>query len=79
MNLDVLFDKIVIRRKGFGIYRISIFYRNKWYSVSSNNTLAYDRINNNYLYGEKQSVYGYTLRQAYLSFYNEVKSAWYLK
>lgn len=60
-----------------GQFTIRIEYRGKTYSCKSNNTLAYDRYNrykgsDNFL-SNKQSVYGYTYRQALQAMFDECK------
>lgn len=57
-----------------GQFMIQIEYRGKRYGCRSNNTLAYDRYkNSDYFLSDKQSMYGYTYKQALLAMYEECK------
>lgn len=57
-----------------GQFTIRIEYRGKTYSCKSNNTLAYDRYKGSDNFSsDKQSVYGYTYRQALQAMYDECK------
>jgi len=74
MTIQEFIDRITIQWKGYGTYKITIEYRGKLYSCTSHNSLAYDRIKNIDV-EDRVKVYGYTYKQACLSFYNECKSA----
>lgn len=55
-----------------GSYKVTIEYRKKMYSCTSNNSLAWDAImHNDYSY--------YTFKQALQAFYDECKRKNYLK
>ena len=75
MTLNELREHVVsITWKGWGHYRVTITWRGKEYSTTSNNSLAWDRIKSQdyYLDTDKGSE-GCTLKQAYYAFYEEVK------
>jgi hypothetical protein len=44
MSKDELKSRISIQWKGYGTYKVTIEYRGKFYSCTSHNSLAYDRI-----------------------------------
>lgn len=75
MNTEELRRHITIQWKGYGTYKVTIEYRGETYSCTSHNSLAYDRINNADTYIDGVSAYGYTYKQALLSFYDECKRA----
>lgn len=75
MNTQDLRDRITIQWKGYGTYRVTIEYRGKLYFCTSHNSLAYDRINNNDIFDNRVSSYGYTYREALSALYNECKRA----
>lgn len=75
MNTKELRRRITIQWKGCGNYKVAIEYRGEFYSCTSHNSLAYDRIKNCDVYSDKVEVYGYTYKQALLSFYDECKRA----
>ena len=74
MNTEELRRRITIQWKGYGNYKVTIEYRGKFYSCTSHNSLAYDRIKDIDVL-DRVTAYGYTYKQACLSFYNECKRA----
>ena len=57
-----------------GQFEVEIFHRGKSYTCSSNNTLAYDRIDGSDDWNSDREVHcGYTVRQAYQALYIECK------
>lgn len=72
MTTQELRKRITIQWKGYGSYKVTIEYRGKLYSCTSHNSLAYDRIKSSDVEDNVES-YGYTYKQACLSFYNECK------
>lgn len=72
MTTEELRRRITIQWKGCGNYKITIEYKSKFYSCTSHNSLAYDRIKNSDI-SDKAEACGYTYKQACLSFYNECK------
>ena len=54
-----------------GSFSVAIIYHGKKLTCSSNNTLAFDRINADHIVNERVVLYGYTLRQAYQASYDE--------
>ena len=73
MTTQELRDRIHFKWKGYGTYKVTIEYRGKFYSCTSHNSLAYDRIRSDV--EDRVEVYGYTYKQACRSFYNECKRA----
>lgn len=74
MKTKDLENKIYVGVCLSGQFTIRIEYRGKTYSCKSNNTLAYDRYkNSDYFLSDKQSMYGYTYKQALLAMYEECK------
>lgn len=59
-------ERIQVKWKGYGTYKITILYRNKPYSCTSHNSLAYDAIGS-----EPENCSYYTSKQAYKAFWNE--------
>ena len=67
MTTQELQDHIVsIRWNGYGAYRVTIEYRNNFYSCHSHNSMAYDAY--------RGSNNGYTYKQALQAFYDECKT-----
>lgn len=57
-----------------GHYMVEIYYRGKFYSCHSNNTLAWDRIySDDYVPERAERDGGYTLKGALKAFYEECK------
>lgn len=77
MNTRKLRDRISIHWKGYGSYRVTIEYRGKLYYCTSNNSLAYDRINvdGTECYGDRAVRGLYTYRQALQALWDECKRA----
>lgn len=76
MNYDNLMSHFVgIRQTGTGQYKVTILYRGKEYSGTTNNTLAIDRMReDDYFLGKRHPGRIYTTaKQAAQSLYNEVK------
>ena len=44
MTTQELRDRITIQRTGYGTYKTTIEYRDKFYSCTTHNSLAFDRI-----------------------------------
>jgi hypothetical protein len=76
MNLAQLAQKIQISPKGNGTFLVRQFNGDfsEVYNVLSNNSQAYDRINNLLGEDEKAVNFGYTLKQAYKSLWDELQS-----
>lgn len=73
MTLEKLQQKIVSFSKvGAGHWRVTIEYRGKYYSATSMNSCAIDRLHNDEV-TDMTSRYGYTVRQAFQSLYDCVK------
>ena len=70
MTEQELKDRIKVEWKGYGSYRITIKFRNKFYSCISHNSLAYDDMDS---YDNHSSYY--TSKQAYQALYDECKRA----
>lgn len=71
MTLDNLASRMHIAWKGSGQYQIQVRFRGQIYSTTSNNSSAYDRIK----FGTDNPRVidsNYTLKGAYMAFYNEV-------
>lgn len=63
----------VARGNWYGHYSVTIKYRNRTYICTSTNSLAWDRIHSTDA-SPIEVVCSYTLRQAYLAFYNECRA-----
>lgn len=76
MNTEELRRRITIRWKGYGSYKVTIEYRGKFYSCTSHNSLAYDRIGG---YADNVSDRAvrdfYTYKGALQALYDECKRA----
>ena len=68
-------QKVSFFFSGYGHKKVTIIYRGKEYSCTSTNTIATDRINSDD--AERKTPKGFytTLKQAYLSLWNECKRA----
>lgn len=73
MNTRELQDRLSIRSIGSGQYRVTLTYRNKTYTTTSNNTLAYDRLHCSDDVPDRAEVNCYTYKQALESFYYKVR------
>ena len=76
MTTQELRDRITIKWKGYGSYKVTIEYRGKIYSCTSHNSLAYDRIRG-YVDDVPDRVVRdfYTYKGALQSLYDECKRA----
>lgn len=73
MALKDLKDRISVRHaNGYCQYDVEITYRGKQYKCQSNNSLAWDRLDDDN-YADNYPVYGYTNKGAWKAFYNECK------
>lgn len=73
MTLKELRNRVrVSRAKGYCSYEVKITYRGKEYTCHSNNSLAWDRLDDdNYRDNEEHGFY--TNKEAYEAFYEECK------
>lgn len=69
-TLEQLQQNVLISICVRGQFNVRVKHWSKYLRCQSNNTLAYDRIRENYI-SPQVSKYGYTLRQAYESLYSE--------
>lgn len=67
MTEKELKERISVRWIGYGTYRVTIKYRNKEYTCTSHNSLAYDDMD------EHENNSYYTSKQAYKAFWDECK------
>jgi hypothetical protein len=73
MTLNELKNRVrVTRAKGYSSYEVTIQYRGKEYRCHSNNSLAWDRLDDEN-YRDNQVAGFYTNKGAYLAFYDECK------
>lgn len=73
MTLKDIQNRVFIRWHGYGCYYVTISHRRKEYFCVSHNSMAYDRIR---YYDEtptRADRQGYTLKGAFLAFYDECK------
>lgn len=73
MTTEELRRRITIQRKAFGTYEITIEYRGKFYSCTSHNSLAYDRIGYAADVPDRAVYDFYTYRGALQELYDECK------
>ena len=73
MTLKDLENKVEVRCYTTGTYRVVIKYRGKKYWCNSHNSLAWDRIYLRFDCHDNSVACSYTLKQAYLSLYDECK------
>lgn len=73
MNVWQLLEKVNVRSQGCGNYLVAIEFKGKQYFCHSNNSLAYDRIYNQLIFGVRERFNSYTLKQALQTLYDEVK------
>ena len=69
MTEKELKSRMEVRWIGYGSYKITIYYRKKWYSCTSHNSLAYDDMD------EHENNSYYTSKQAYQTLWDECKRA----
>ncbi len=67
MTTSELFEKVNVRRLQQGCYKVTIEYRHKFYSCTSNDSLAWDDL------GSEHRVWYKTDKQCLMAFYNECK------
>ncbi len=75
MTLKQLKENTNVRHaRGYNRYRVEITYRGQTYHCESNNSSAWDRLDDPNL-SDNAVRYGYTNKGAWQSFYNECKRA----
>ena len=76
MTTQELRSRITVRWKGYGTYKVTIEYRGKFYSCTSHNSLAYDRITG-YAYEvpDRAVKDSYTYKGALQALFDECKRA----
>ncbi|MBP5722160.1 MAG: hypothetical protein J6X18_01050 [Bacteroidales bacterium] len=73
MTLQELKERVRVQRDcGYCSYKVTITYHSKEYSCHSNNSLAWDRLDD-YNYRDNEVNGNYTNKGAYEAFYNECK------
>lgn len=72
MTTKELREKTNIQWCGYGQYKVTITYKGREYSCHSNNSPAYDRIDDPD-HGERWEYCGYTNHKAWQAFYDECK------
>lgn len=73
MTLQELKERVKVERAGgYGSYKVTITYRGKSYWCHSNNSLAWDRLDDDN-YSDNEVNGFYTNKGAYLAFYDECK------
>ena len=76
MTTQELRGRITIQWKGYGTYKVTIEYRGKFYSCTSHNSLAYDRITGYADEVPDRAVYDfYTYKGALQALFDECKRA----
>lgn len=74
MTLKELKEKVRVERaKGYCSYLVTIKYRGKEYTCHSNNSLAWDRLNDDNFRDNHANGF-YTNKQAYMAFWIECMS-----
>lgn len=74
MNTKQLENRTTVKWDGYGSYQVTIIFRNKHYKCRSNNSLAYDRLNDDN-HPPRWQLCGYTYKRALKAFYNECARA----
>ena len=69
MTLQNLKDRVTVTWFGYGTYKVVVTFRNKYLFCLSHDSSAYDRIKYSDGYAPRTLLGGYTLKQAYASFY----------
>ena len=64
---------VSIKVQAYGHYKVTIEYRGKLYSCTTNNSMAYDRWTDAGYINDRKKRHGYTLKQALFAMYNECK------
>ena len=72
MTTQQLRERTRVEWCGYGQYKVTITFRGKQYTCKSNNSLAYDRLDDPD-HGEKWLSCGYSNHRAWQSFYDECK------
>lgn len=70
MTLKELKEKTSVRWCGYGQYEVTITYRGKTYKCKSNNSPAWDRLDDEN-YSDNYRVGFYTNKEAWQAFYEE--------
>ena len=70
MTTKQLREHTKVTKIGYGSYEVRIKYRGKEYKCHSNNSLAYDRLDDPD-HSEKWELCGYNNKRAWQSFYDE--------
>jgi hypothetical protein len=79
MTTQELRGRITIQWKGYGTYKVTIEYRGKFYSCTTHDSLAYDRITGYAYEVPDMAVKGsYTYKGALQALFDECKRANYL-
>lgn len=63
-------NKITVSFKSYGHYKVTIEYRNKEYSCVTTNTMAVDRMDDDYI---NHGMFYVSPKQALIALYNECK------
>lgn len=72
MTTKELRDRTRVERCGYGQYKVTIIFRGKEYTCHSNDSIAYDRLDDPD-HSERWELYGYNNHRAWQSFYDECK------
>lgn len=73
MTLEELKNRVRVRHsKGYCSYYVKITYRGKEYTCNSNNSLAWDRLDDENFRDNETNGF-YTTKTAYQAFYDECK------
>lgn len=72
MTLQKLKARVRVERSGYGHYKVTIVYRGLKYTCHSNNSLAWDRLDDAGLTNRQVGGF-YTNKGAYQAFYDECK------
>ena len=71
MTTQELRSRIHTSFSGYGQWKVSIRFRNNWYSCTTNNSMAIDRMNDDDIDHERYYV---TTKQALIALWDECKS-----
>lgn len=72
MTTQELRERVRVEWCGYGQYEVRIKFRGKEYKCHSNNSIAYDRLDDSD-HGELWKLCGYNNHRAWQSFYDECK------
>lgn len=73
MTTEQLKERVSVSWRGHGTYKVTITYRGHQYSSYTHNSMAYDRVKDGGNLVDTVTAYGYTMKEALRSLWDECK------